>query len=84
MTYRFKGHSRSDSEQYRTPDEFFNWEDPIKKLREALIADYDVSSEEIALIDEKIYRHLSSEAEQALTDEDASSPIDIWKAVYSD
>lgn len=84
VTYRFKGHSRSDSEQYRTPDEFFNWEDPIKKLREALIADYDVSSEEIALIDEKIYRHLSSEAEQALNDEEATTPADIWKAVYSD
>ncbi|MDR1606215.1 MAG: thiamine pyrophosphate-dependent dehydrogenase E1 component subunit alpha [Streptococcaceae bacterium] len=84
VTYRFKGHSRSDSEQYRTPDEFFNWEDPIKKLREVLLTDYDVSSEEIALIDENIYRQLSMEAETALLDEDAVSPENIWKAVYSD
>ncbi|MDN5983965.1 MAG: thiamine pyrophosphate-dependent dehydrogenase E1 component subunit alpha, partial [Lactococcus sp.] len=83
-TYRFKGHSRSDIEQYRTPDEFFNWEDPIKKLRETLIADYDISAEEIALIDEKTYQKLASEAEQALSDEDTISPVDIWKAVYSE
>lgn len=84
VTYRFKGHSRSDSEQYRTPDEFFNWEDPIKKLRESLIADYDVSPEVIALIDEKIYTQLSLESEQAMSDADTTGPTDIWKAVYSD
>jgi pyruvate dehydrogenase E1 component alpha subunit len=84
VTYRFKGHSRSDSQQYRTPDEFFNWEDPIKKLREALMTDYDVSPEVIALIDEKIYAQLSLEAEQAFNDADTSAPVDIWKAVYSD
>lgn len=84
VTYRFKGHSRSDSEQYRTPEEFFNWEDPIRKLREILITDYDVSSEEIAFLDEQIYLKLSTEAEQALTDDDAVYPNDIWKAVYHD
>lgn len=84
VTYRFKGHSRSDSEQYRTPEEFFNWEDPIRKLREILITDYDVSSEEIAFLDEQIYLKLSIEAEQALTDDDAVYPNDIWKAVYHD
>ncbi|GFH41787.1 acetoin:2,6-dichlorophenolindophenol oxidoreductase subunit alpha [Lactococcus hodotermopsidis] len=84
VTYRFKGHSRSDSEQYRTPDEFFNWEDPIRKLRENLLAEYDVSSEELALIDEKIYAQLSSEAKQALSDIAPTLSADIWKAVYSD
>lgn len=84
VTYRFKGHSRSDSEQYRTPEEFFNWEDPIRKLREILITDYDVSSEEIAFLDEQIYLKLSTEAEEALTDDDAVYPNDIWKAVYHD
>ena len=40
--------------------------------------------EEIAKKKKKIYRHLSSEAEQALNDEEATTPADIWKAVYSD
>ncbi|WP_172354992.1 thiamine pyrophosphate-dependent dehydrogenase E1 component subunit alpha [Lactococcus insecticola] len=82
VTYRFKGHSRSDSEQYRTPDEFFNWEDPIKKLRESLLTDYDVTSEELALLDEKIYSRLIKEAKNALSDEAASLPDDIRRAVY--
>lgn len=84
VTYRFKGHSRSDSEQYRTPDEFFNWEDPIRKLRGILATDYDVTPEEMALRDEKIYRKLSLEAEQALTDEVAENPTDSWEVVYHD
>lgn len=49
-----------------------------------MIADYDISAEEIALIDEKTYQKLASEAEQALSDEDTISPVDIWKAVYSE
>lgn len=84
VTYRFKGHSRSDIEQYRTPEEFFNWEDPIKKLRDILIQDYEVSEEEIALINEKSYQSLLEQADKAQADEDAVSPSDIWKAVYSD
>ncbi|HCN73965.1 thiamine pyrophosphate-dependent dehydrogenase E1 component subunit alpha [Pseudolactococcus plantarum] len=84
VTYRFKGHSRSDIEQYRTPEEFFNWEDPIKKLRDILIQDYEISEEEIALINEKSYQSLLEQAEKAQGDEDTVSPSDIWKAVYSD
>jgi pyruvate dehydrogenase E1 component alpha subunit len=71
-TYRFKGHSRSDNEDYRTQDEYLKWQDPIKILREKMFHDYDFTSDELALLEEQIYNDMADQAARAWADEPAT------------
>jgi pyruvate dehydrogenase E1 component alpha subunit len=40
-TYRWKGHSKSDANRYRTPEEIESWKRrcPIRRFRERMIAE---------------------------------------------
>jgi 2-oxoisovalerate dehydrogenase E1 component len=53
ITYRYRGHSKSDRQVYRTKDEVQAWmaRDPIARLREALIAHGWLSEAEAAGIE---------------------------------
>lgn len=48
-TYRFKGHSKSDANRYRTKEEIQEWQkrDPLILLSEAMIKDHGFSREKI-------------------------------------
>ena len=53
VTYRFRGHSMADPEQYRSKDEVAQWRarDPIPAFAERLIADGVIDADERERID---------------------------------
>ena len=56
QTYRYKGHSMSDPQKYRTKEELeeYKEKDPIEQVLKALKNDYGVSDSEIEAINEKV------------------------------
>ncbi len=52
-TYRYKGHSRSDRQRYRSRDEVEAWRrrDPIQQLRARLVADGVITDEDAAAME---------------------------------
>ena len=61
-TYRWRGHSKSDRNLYRTQDEIEEWQDkdPILRFRSYLIAQKLLSEEEMDSIREKSYAEIES------------------------
>ena len=55
-TYRYKGHSMSDPQKYRTKEELeeYKEKDPIEYVRKVLVEQYGTSEEEIESIKEKV------------------------------
>ena len=55
VTYRFRGHSMADPEQYRTKEEVAQWRerDPIPAFGELLVAEGVIDAEEREAIDER-------------------------------
>jgi len=85
LTYRWRGHSRSDRQLYRTRDEIKEWraKDPILRLAGRLIEANLITEEEQAAIKEKSYHSI----EQALVYAEASPAPDvstIMEGVYAD
>lgn len=64
-TYRFRGHSRSDKEDYRTKDEYLNYQDPIVALRGFILSEGYQTQDELAFMEESIYQTLVKEAAEA-------------------
>ena len=58
VTYRVSGHSPSDSSTYRTPEEIEAWKaaDPIIAFKKKLIEGKIATENEIASIDEDVYK----------------------------
>lgn len=58
LTYRWKGHSKSDQELYRTKEEVKTWKnkDPIRRFRDLLVDDGVINREEDAEIEEAAKR----------------------------
>ncbi len=69
LTYRWRGHSRSDARAYRTREEEAEWREkcPIKRFKERLIAE--------GLLTEEGFREL-----QMKVDEDLNSAVEFAKA----
>lgn len=67
VTYRWKGHSKSDQELYRTKEEVRAWKekDPIPRFRELLVANGVISSEEATSIEETASRVIAEALEFA-------------------
>lgn len=63
MTYRYRGHSMSDSNAYREKEEEREWSarDPIIILRDRLIAAGEVTEEEYKLMDKAIIDEIESD-----------------------
>jgi pyruvate dehydrogenase E1 component alpha subunit len=55
-TYRYKGHSMSDPQKYRTKEEMeeYKLKDPVDRAMNKLLNDYQVSQEEIDAINERV------------------------------
>lgn len=62
LTYRWRGHSKSDRNRYRTKEEIADWmeRDPIKQMSEMLVAHHIVTEDEVLA--------LEAEAEQIIRD----------------
>jgi pyruvate dehydrogenase E1 component alpha subunit len=67
VTYRWKGHSKSDQELYRTKEEIEAWKkkDPIKRFQELLVGEGILDDEEVARIEEEARRTIAAALEFA-------------------
>jgi pyruvate dehydrogenase E1 component alpha subunit len=83
-TYRWKGHSKSDPQRYRTKEEVEAWKkkDPIARLRTHLITNGILSEEEAAEIEEEA-RKAIEEAVKFAMESPEPSPENIEKEVYA-
>ncbi len=80
-TYRFKGHSMSDPRKYRTREEEEHWEadDPITRLRDAMI--------EGGLLDDEAFKNLNREIKTEVResiDWAEASPMPDLSELYHD
>ena len=84
VTYRWKGHSKSDQERYRTKDEIEAWKrrDPIKLFRERLVTEGVITDEEAAGVEEQASRTIAEAVEFAKSS--AEPDLDtILEGVYA-
>jgi len=67
VTYRWKGHSKSDQELYRTKDEIAAWKkrDPVRLFRERLVTEGVITDEEASSIEAKADRTITEAVEFA-------------------
>jgi len=63
MTYRYRGHSMSDSNAYRAKDEEKKWSerDPIVILKDRLIAAGELSDQEYKALDKELIDHIEND-----------------------
>lgn len=63
MTYRYRGHSMSDSNAYRAKDEERMWSDrdPIIKLRDSLIDAGEISNDDYRAMDDEILDEIEND-----------------------
>lgn len=82
-TYRYKGHSMSDPQKYRTKEELeeYKTKDPIEKVLKTLKTDFNVSDEEIEAINEKV-KHTVDESVQFAEDSPWPNDDELLKDVY--
>ncbi len=84
MTYRWKGHSKSDQELYRTKEEIEAWKrkDPIKMFRELLVSEGTLDEEEFASIEEEASRTIAAALEFAKSSPEPDADT-ILEGVYA-
>ncbi|MBM3160764.1 MAG: pyruvate dehydrogenase (acetyl-transferring) E1 component subunit alpha [Bacteroidetes bacterium] len=83
-TYRYKGHSMSDPQKYRTKDEVNQWieKDPIEHCLEVIIKNKWLTQKEIEDIDQSVKKEIDESVEFA---ENSPYPDanEIYKDVYT-
>jgi len=81
MTYRFRGHSMADPEEYRTKEQVEEWRrrDPIKGFAERLAQEGIVDEDEAARLDEEAVAEVDRAVEFA-----DSSPFPTPESLYDD
>ncbi len=84
VTYRWKGHSKSDQERYRTKDEIEAWKrrDPIKLFRERLLTEGVITDQEAAGFEEQASRTIAEAVEFAKSSAEPD-PDTILEGVYA-
>jgi acetoin:2,6-dichlorophenolindophenol oxidoreductase subunit alpha len=67
LTYRWKGHSKHDSQNYRTKEEVEKWKeyDPILRYKEHLIEENIVTADEVLKIENKTIAEIKNAADFA-------------------
>jgi pyruvate dehydrogenase E1 component alpha subunit len=82
-TYRYKGHSMSDPQKYRSKDEVeeYKEKDPIEHVKNVLLTEYKVTEEEIEVINERVRAEVEESVQFA---EESPWPSDdeVLKDVY--
>jgi pyruvate dehydrogenase E1 component alpha subunit len=81
VTYRFRGHSMADPEQYRSKEEVARWRerDPIPAFGRRLIADGLLDEAELAQIDARAIERVDAAVEFA-----EASPFPAPESLYDD
>jgi pyruvate dehydrogenase E1 component alpha subunit len=81
VTYRFRGHSMADPEQYRTKEEVARWRerDPLPAFAQLLVAEGVIDGDERERIDERAIARVDAAVEFA-----ESSPFPARESLYED
>jgi pyruvate dehydrogenase E1 component alpha subunit len=81
VTYRFRGHSMADPEQYRSKEEVAHWRerDPIPAFGRLLVADGVIDEAELAKIDTQAIERVDAAVEFA-----EASPFPAPESLYDD
>lgn len=82
VTYRFRGHSMSDPQKYRTKDEVEDYKsrDPIEGVKEVLLKEYNVTEDDLKPIDKEV-KELVAEAAQYAQDCPLPNDSELWTDV---
>lgn len=82
-TYRYKGHSMSDAQHYRTKEEVAEYQkkDPITLVKQVIEDKKYASEEEIAEIDSRV-KALVNECVKFAEESDFPAPEDLYKNIY--
>ncbi len=83
-TYRYKGHSMSDPQKYRTKEEVEDYkrEDPIEKVKETIVKHKFATKAQLDKIDEKVKDIVTESIEFAENGKDPE-PHELYEDVYS-
>lgn len=86
MTYRYRGHSMSDSNAYRPKEEEQKWakRDPIMILRDRLIEEGEVSLDEFKKMDQEIMDQIENEVIKFAEESPEPDVKDVEKYVLAD
>jgi TPP-dependent pyruvate/acetoin dehydrogenase alpha subunit len=84
VTYRWRGHSKSDRNLYRTQEEIDGWKErcPINRFKEALVKAGRMDRDEAEAIDREAKATIDRAAEEALTFPEPS-PENLEDEVYA-
>ncbi len=86
LTYRYRGHSKSDANLYRTKEEIAEWmspaHDPIARWKKVLIDEKILTEKEIEAMQEEVYE-LIDEAVEFADNSPEPDLATIEKGVYS-
>ena len=65
VTYRYRGHSKSDANRYRTKEEIAAWKakDPVTRFRTLLVESGELSEEQVDAIEQEIYAAIDAAVE---------------------
>jgi pyruvate dehydrogenase E1 component alpha subunit len=83
-TYRYKGHSMSDPQKYRTKEEVAEYQakDPITLCLNKIKEEKWATDEEIATIDQRV-KDLVAECVQFAEESDFPDPSEVYQGVYA-
>ena len=86
MTYRYRGHSMSDSKSYRTKEEEREWEkrDPIKLYAEKLTKDGVVTADDIKAMEKEIDNEIENDIIKFAEESPEPKVEDLYKYVLDD
>ncbi|MGI0107642.1 pyruvate dehydrogenase (acetyl-transferring) E1 component subunit alpha [Salinimicrobium sp. WS361] len=82
-TYRYRGHSMSDAQQYRTKEEVAEYQkiDPITQVKDIILENKYATEKEIKAIDKKV-KDLVSECEKFAEESDFPDVQQLYDVVY--
>ncbi len=86
MTYRYRGHSMSDSRGYRTREEEEHWKkrDPIFILRDRLIEAGQITMDEFTAMEKEIDNYIENEVVKFAEESPEPNVADLEKYVLAD
>jgi pyruvate dehydrogenase E1 component alpha subunit len=84
VTYRWRGHSKSDRNLYRTQEEIDDWKtrDPIVRFKQVLLEARTMTEEEVEAIDQQAKSTIDQAAEEAVNFPEPS-PENMEDEVYA-
>ena len=85
VTYRWRGHSKSDRNRYRTKEEIAEWmdKDPIKRMAALLVAHEILTDDEVIALETEADREIAAAIEAAKAGPDPEV-ADLTRDVYTE